>query len=71
MALGGFDMEALEKKKRAAAVAAVIEYLEGEQAGTGRGPSGYPSPWALAGRMAAMQAGWMMQMRALDRLRRR
>jgi len=50
-----------EKKKRAAAVAAVIRYLEEDRRDQGR-----KNLWARAGRMEAMQAGRMVQMRVVS-----
>ncbi len=50
-----------EDKKRAAAVAAVIRYME-EAAEQERRPA---NPWAKAGRLEQMHGNWMVQMRVV------
>jgi len=67
-----------EDKKVTAAIAAVIDYIEEEEAAVqlqsemagdltaaGRGPAAVFKPWALNGRQTQMQLRNLMQLRAL------
>jgi hypothetical protein len=68
------------KKKMAAAIAAVMAYIQTEEealvqaaaretAGRPRPPTGPANLWGLSGRQAMMQMRNMMQMKAFHRLR--
>ncbi|MCD6272203.1 MAG: hypothetical protein J7K30_05010 [Deltaproteobacteria bacterium] len=66
-----------DKKKIAAALAAVVNYIKtGEEGGTMYGVFAQPDPapapirsWGISGRQAQMQLRNLMQFKALHRLR--
>jgi len=49
-------------RKKVAALAAVIEYMDQEAAGSAM-QAPRSNVWSLAGRQAIMHAGWLLQMR--------
>ncbi|MCD6498633.1 MAG: hypothetical protein J7M25_10090 [Deltaproteobacteria bacterium] len=49
-------------RKKVAALAAVIEYMDQETGGLDAQVA-RPNVWSLAGRQAIMHAGWLLQMR--------
>ena len=62
----------MEKKKAAAAIAGVLQYIKEEKEAPApllrREAPGAAGPWALSGRQAAMQLRGLLQMRAFGRL---